>query len=265
MHVPRDPHDPARRSGPDGPPDAVAHATGVAFSGAPARPARAFAVLVLAVAALVVPGMRAEAEAVMPTQATGALNFAFQQVGETAGTEGPDRVDGAGLARRAYATVGVLLPRTPAGQWRSGPRVARGDWQPGDLVFWADDPARPGSTVTDVALYLGGGQALHVPRRGAVQVAPLTTTGLLAQAVRPAGLDATPLLDVSAETHGDAVRDVQHRLRANGWDVAVTGTYDAGTRAGVAEFQRRVGLPGDGVVRHATWAQLVRRGAPAAG
>lgn len=62
---------------------------------------------------------------------------------------------------------------------------------------------------------------------------------------------------------GEAVRDVQHRLLAAGLRVdpdELDGTFGPSTEIAVSEFQRRRGLPHDGVVGPDTWGQLVEAG-----
>jgi N-acetylmuramoyl-L-alanine amidase len=62
---------------------------------------------------------------------------------------------------------------------------------------------------------------------------------------------------------GEPVRDVQHRLLANGLRVdpeELEGAFGPSTETAVAEFQRRRGLPPDGIVGPDTWTQLVEAG-----
>jgi N-acetylmuramoyl-L-alanine amidase len=62
---------------------------------------------------------------------------------------------------------------------------------------------------------------------------------------------------------GEAVRDVQHRLLATGLRVdadELDGSFGPATETAVGEFQRRRGLPPDGVVGPDTWSQLVEAG-----
>jgi N-acetylmuramoyl-L-alanine amidase len=62
---------------------------------------------------------------------------------------------------------------------------------------------------------------------------------------------------------GEAVRDVQHRLLATGLRVdpeELGGSFGPSTETAVAEFQRRRGLPPDGIVGPDTWTQLVEAG-----
>jgi N-acetylmuramoyl-L-alanine amidase len=62
---------------------------------------------------------------------------------------------------------------------------------------------------------------------------------------------------------GEAVRDVQHRLLAAGIRIEpeeLVGFFGPSTEDAVTEFQRRRGLPPDGIVGPDTWAQLVEAG-----
>jgi N-acetylmuramoyl-L-alanine amidase len=62
---------------------------------------------------------------------------------------------------------------------------------------------------------------------------------------------------------GEAVRDVQHRLLGTGLGIEpdeLEGTFGASTEEAVREFQRRRGLPQDGIVGDDTWGQLVEVG-----
>jgi len=65
-----------------------------------------------------------------------------------------------------------------------------------------------------------------------------------------------------AGARGEAVRDLQRRLRAGGHPVAPDpmGAYDAGTGAAVQAFQAARGLRVDGVVGRQTWSALVESG-----
>ncbi|HEX6754562.1 MAG TPA: C40 family peptidase [Mycobacteriales bacterium] len=134
-----------------------------------------------------------------------ALRFALAQVGKPYvwGAAGPDAYDCSGLTQSAYAAAGVALPRTSREQALVGTPVALADLQPGDLVFWAHDPADL-ATVHHVALYAGDGLIVQAPQpgevvevtrlwldgyAGAVRVATGAVTGL--PLVRSTGLPAS--------------------------------------------------------------------------
>lgn len=72
--------------------------------------------------------------------------------------------DCSGLVNYAFKKVDDLeLPRTSRALSRvDGPKVARGDLEPGDLLFFRIR----GRSVDHVAIYLGNDRFIHAPRRG---------------------------------------------------------------------------------------------------
>jgi cell wall-associated NlpC family hydrolase len=57
--------------------------------------------------------------------------------------------------------------------WLAGPHIRPQDARPGDLLFWANDPAAP-QDIDHVALYLGNGQMVAAPHTGdVVHVSPV--------------------------------------------------------------------------------------------
>lgn len=84
------------------------------------------------------------------------------------GATGPDAFDCSGLTGWAYAQIGVRLPRVSRDQFNAGTRIPRtagvGALQPGDLVFFASNPAT-GAGVHHVGIYLGAGQMINAPNR----------------------------------------------------------------------------------------------------
>lgn len=98
------------------------------------------------------------------TPAEAAVAFARAQLGDPYGWggSGPDLWDCSGLTMRAWEAAGVLLPRTTVEQYRATTAVTAAELLPGDLVFWASNPARP-RTIHHVAIYLGGDRILHAP------------------------------------------------------------------------------------------------------
>lgn len=85
--------------------------------------------------------------------------FALRQVGKpyVFAADGPDSYDCSGLAKAAYAAVGVSIPHQTGGIVKLGRPVSRSDLAPGDLVF-------PSSG--HVAIYVGGGNMVHAPHPG---------------------------------------------------------------------------------------------------
>jgi cell wall-associated NlpC family hydrolase len=118
--------------------------------------------------------------------AAAAVRAALGQVGKPYrwGATGPASFDCSGLARFAYAGAGLVLPRTSREQWSAGQHVEVDELRPGDLVFWAHDPADP-ATIHHVGLYVGQGLMVHAPHTGAlVRVDALRPSGY-AGATRP--------------------------------------------------------------------------------
>jgi peptidoglycan DL-endopeptidase RipA len=104
--------------------------------------------------------------------------------GPTWGQGGPTGFDCSGLALWAWAQVGVSLPHYSGYQFTSGARISRSNLMPGDLVFWAYDPADPGS-IHHVAIYIGGGRVVQAPQTGdVVKISSMWSNGYIG-AARP--------------------------------------------------------------------------------
>jgi NlpC/P60 family len=125
--------------------------------------------------------------------AAAAVQFAYSQLGApylwgATGEEG--YYDCSGLMLRAYLAGGVRLPRTSRQQWTAGARVYNiGDLQPGDLVFYAYNLADPG-TIHHVGIYIGAGNMIDAPHRGAVVRITPFLRGDFIGAVRPTAATA---------------------------------------------------------------------------
>jgi len=118
--------------------------------------------------------------------AAAAVRAALAQVGKPYrwGATGPATFDCSGLTRFAYTAAGLTLPRTSRQQWSAGRHLDVAELRPGDLVFWAHDPADP-STIHHVGMYVGQGLMVHAPHTGAlVRVDALRASGY-AGATRP--------------------------------------------------------------------------------
>jgi cell wall-associated NlpC family hydrolase len=129
----------------------------------------------------------ADTPAPNPTAAA-AVRVALGQVGKPYrwGATGPASFDCSGLVRFAYADAGLSLPRTSRQQWSAGRHIQVDGLRPGDLVFFASDPADP-STIHHVGMYVGQGLMVHAPHTGAlVRVDAVPPSGY-AGATRPSG------------------------------------------------------------------------------
>ena len=116
-----------------------------------------------------------------------AVSYAMAQLGEpyVFGADGPGSWDCSGLTMKAWARAGVSMPHFARGQyWQSTP-IGTGELQPGDLLFWANNP-RDSNTIYHVALYLGDGRMVHAPRPGrSVEVKSMWYMGAPTHLARP--------------------------------------------------------------------------------
>jgi len=95
------------------------------------------------------------------------------------GASGPDRFDCSGLTMWAYGHAGINLPHYSQAQYSSGPHVAKGNLEPGDLVFF-------GNPIHHVGMYVGGGDFIEAPYTGArVRITSLSGRSDYAGATRP--------------------------------------------------------------------------------
>jgi peptidoglycan DL-endopeptidase RipA len=74
--------------------------------------------------------------------------------------------DCSGLVTYAWARAGVPLTHYATAQYNSGPHPTRDQLRPGDLVFFAHNPANP-ATIHHVGIYVGNGQMVEAPFTGA--------------------------------------------------------------------------------------------------
>ncbi|WP_199433856.1 C40 family peptidase [Qaidamihabitans albus] len=118
-----------------------------------------------------------------------AIEFALGEQGKPYvwGATGPNSYDCSGLMLRAFEAAGITVPRVSRDQYKAGAMLPVEEAQPGDMLFWAYDPADP-STIHHVAMYLGDGKIVEAQQSGV----PVHTRSvswdeaeLVAQAVRP--------------------------------------------------------------------------------
>ena len=98
-------------------------------------------------------------------RAGAAVSYALAQVGDaySYGAAGPSAFDCSGLTMMSWAQAGVGLPHSSSAQYGSGPHIASGALQPGDLVFYYQP-------ISHVGIYIGGGRIVHAanPSTGVV-------------------------------------------------------------------------------------------------
>ena len=78
------------------------------------------------------------------------------------GGTSPSGFDCSGFTQYVFAQFGITLPRTAAEQDAVGAPVAKGDLQPGDLVFFDTG----GNGVSHVGIYIGGGKFVDAASTG---------------------------------------------------------------------------------------------------
>lgn len=94
--------------------------------------------------------------------------------------------DCSGLVTYAWARAGIHLVHYATTQYNSGPHPARNQLRPGDLVFFAHDPANP-ATIHHVGIYVGHDQMVEAPFTGARVRLSYAFRPDYAGATRPAG------------------------------------------------------------------------------
>lgn len=107
-----------------------------------------------------------------------AIAYARRQLGKPYlwAAEGPDSFDCSGLTMRAWESAGRPLVHFSGAQYDQTARVPLAALQPGDLVFFGDDPA----AIHHVGLYVGDGRMIEAPRSGlTVRYSTIHRPGLL--------------------------------------------------------------------------------------
>ena len=83
----------------------------------------------------------------------------------------PSGFDCSGLVQYIMKGLGIDISRVTQTQCKEGTPVAKGDLQPGDLVFFENN-----GDVHHVGIYIGSGQMIHAPHTGdVVRVADMTS------------------------------------------------------------------------------------------
>lgn len=91
------------------------------------------------------------------------LDYALAQRGKPYrwGGVGPDAYDCSGIIYMAYRSAGLTIPRTTFGQWPFGVRVAQGQEQAGDLVFFNTGPGTAPDSPGHVGLVVSPGKMVE--------------------------------------------------------------------------------------------------------
>lgn len=185
------------------------------------------------------------------------------------------------LVEWASARAGVSPP-VPDGafnQWVQIKRANRlisvreGLQTRGALLFVGDGTGVGRDAITHVAFSLGDGTTIEA--RGArwgvgcwTAAGRFSFAGLLVgvdysgtvKPLTPPPAPAVPPFPGTTElgATGDAVRQVQSRLRDRGWTISVDGVFGPATDKVVRLFQQEKGLGDDGIVGPKTWDALWR-------
>ena len=77
------------------------------------------------------------------------------------GTDPAQGFDCSGLVYYAYTQAGYEVPRTSQELFRAARKIAVGDADPGDLMFFQDQ-----TKLSHVGIYLGDGMFVHAPANG---------------------------------------------------------------------------------------------------
>jgi cell wall-associated NlpC family hydrolase len=87
------------------------------------------------------------------------------------GTDPIEGFDCSGLVHYSYAQAGYRVPRTSHELFRAARKIAVGEADPGDLMFFQDQ-----TKLSHVGIYIGDGLFVHAPASGQnVSVASLDT------------------------------------------------------------------------------------------
>ncbi|MER7501965.1 bifunctional lytic transglycosylase/C40 family peptidase [Nonomuraea pusilla] len=117
------------------------------------------------------------------------LQFALAQRGKPYlwGGTGPDAFDCSGVIYAAYRAAGLTIPRTTFEQWPFGVKVAGGDEQPGDLVFFNAGPGTGPDRPGHVGLVVSKGKMLEARCRlcGPIKVTSYQARGNRVGFTRP--------------------------------------------------------------------------------
>ncbi|MGD1983884.1 MAG: C40 family peptidase [Chromatiaceae bacterium] len=110
------------------------------------------------------PGDRAPRVTSVDDRRVAVVDVATRQIGTPYryGGNRPGGFDCSGLVQFAHGRVGIEVPRTTAGQWRSASPLDRDHLLPGDVLFFEIG----GTKSRHVGIYEGSGRFIHAPSSG---------------------------------------------------------------------------------------------------
>lgn len=85
------------------------------------------------------------------------------------GSTTPKGFDCSGFVTYVYREFGISLPRTAEEQYQRGEKVAKGDLEAGDLVFFATYK----KTASHAGIYIGGNKFIHASSGKGVMISAL--------------------------------------------------------------------------------------------
>ncbi|WP_448631786.1 C40 family peptidase [Cellulomonas soli] len=89
------------------------------------------------------------------------------------------------MTSTSWRTAGVSINRTSRDQYTQVLKISYDQLRPGDLVFWADNPADP-SSIYHVAMWVGDGKIIEAKSAGKpVQISSMRWSGTMPYAGRP--------------------------------------------------------------------------------
>ena len=175
---------------------------------------------------------------------------------------GPIQLTGRANYKKYGDLLGVDLINNPtiAATKEVGFRIAGQFWKLNGLNELADKPDFKLITKRINGGYNGLDDRLKYYERAKRvmnrDVNPADTVAAVASTVAAGGNGPCPTPYLKQGCSGDAVRSIQQRLAALGYNVSVDGSFGPGTCAAVKACQTKNGLTGDGVVGPNTWTAL---------